>query len=126
MSQTNTPRTIIGGRDEDDMGQKLLQINFKVTTTTADYAKMVAPLADPIAKVHGLVWKVWIYNEQQHEAGGIYLFKDEASANDYLGGDIVAGMKAQTTLKDITVKVSDIDEGLSRKTRGPIAIPVAV
>ena len=42
-------------RDEDDMGQKILQINFKVTTTTADYAKMVAPLADPIAKVHGLV-----------------------------------------------------------------------
>lgn len=107
------------------MAQKIVQINFKLTTPTADYAKMAGPLADPIAKVHGLVWKVWIYNEQQHEAGGIYLFKDETAANDYLAGDIVAGLKSQTTIKDITVKMSDIDEGLSRKTRGPIAIPVA-
>ena len=53
------------------MAHKIVQINFKLTTPTADYAKMAGPLADPIAKVNGLVWKVWIYNEQQREAGGI-------------------------------------------------------
>ena len=107
------------------MTQKIVQINFKITTPVADYATMVAPMADSIGKTPGLEWKVWLFNEQNHEAGGVYLFRDEASANAYLGGEIVATMKKQTTIKDITVKISDVDEKLSSHTRGPIKNAVA-
>ena len=102
------------------MTQKLLQINFTITTSTKDYATMAAPLADPIAKTPGLEWKVWIFNEQNHEAGGLYLFRDEASVNAYLHGDIVAGLKKQPTIKDISAKIFDVDEKLTHMTRGPI------
>ena len=102
------------------MTQKLLQINFKITSTVKDYAMLVAPLADPIGKSPGLEWKVWIFNEQNHEAGGIYLFRDEASVNAYMHGDLVAGLKKQPTIKDISAKIFDIDETLTQKTRGPI------
>lgn len=102
------------------MTQKLLQINFKLTSSVKDYATMVAPLADPIAKTPGLEWKVWIFNEQNHEAGGIYLFKDEASVNAYMNGDLVAGLKKQPTIKEISAKIFDVDESLTQKTRGPI------
>ena len=106
------------------MTQKLLQINFKITTSVKDYATMVAPLADPIAKTPGLEWKVWLFNEQNHEAGGAYLFRDEASVNAYLNGDIVAGLKKQPTIKDISEKIFDVDENLTHKTRGPIKAAV--
>ena len=102
------------------MTQKLLQINFKITTSAKDYATLVAPFADPIAKSPGLEWKVWIFNEQNHEAGGVYLFRDEASVNAYMHGDIVAGLKKQPTIKDISAKIFDVDENLTQKTRGPI------
>jgi hypothetical protein len=107
------------------MTQKLLQINFKITTSVKDYATMVAPLADPIAKTPGLEWKVWFFNEQSHEAGGVYLFRDEASVNAYLNGDLVAGMKKQPTIKDISAKIFDVEENLTHKTRGPIKHAVA-
>jgi hypothetical protein len=109
-----------------NMTQKLLQINFKITTSVKDYATMVAPLADPIAKTPGLEWKVWIFNEQDHSAGGVYLFRDEASVNAYMHGDIVAGLKKQPTIKDISAKIFDVDENLTHKTRGPIKTTVAV
>ena len=108
------------------MTQKIVQINFKITSSVKDYATMVAPLADPIAKTPGLEWKVWLFNEQNHEAGGVYLFRDDASAKAYLNGDLVAGMKKQPTIKDISAKVFDVEENLTLQTRGPIKTAVAV
>ena len=107
------------------MTQKILQINFKFTQSADDYVKLVAPFADPIAAVPGLSWKVWILNDKAHEAGGIYLFKDEASVNAYLRGDLVTGLKQQPTLKDLSTKVFDVVEDMSLKTRGPIKDMVA-
>ncbi len=107
------------------MTQKILQINFQITSSVKDYATLVAPFADPIAKTPGLDWKVWLVNEQSHEAGGVYLFRDEASVNAYLNGDIVAGLKKQPTIKDISAKVFDVAEDLTHTTRGPIKAAVA-
>jgi len=102
------------------MTQKILQINFQFTQSATDYVKLVAPFADPIAAVPGLSWKVWILNEKAREAGGIYLFKDDASVNAYLRGEIVTGLKQQPTLKALTTKVFDVIEDMTQKTRGPI------
>jgi hypothetical protein len=109
-----------------NMTQKILQINFKITTSVKEYTTMVAPMVDPIAKTPGLEWKVWLFNEQDHEAGGVYLFRDESSAKAYLNGDLVAGMRKQPTIKDISAKLFDVEENLTHKTRGPIKTAVAV
>jgi putative monooxygenase ydhR len=107
------------------MTQKILQLNFKFTSSATDYVKLVAPFADPIAAVPGLTWKVWLVNEKNREAGGIYLFRDEASANAYLNGEIVMGLKKQPTLLDISAKLFDVEESLTQKTHGPIKTAVA-
>jgi hypothetical protein len=107
------------------MTQKILQLNFKFTSSATDYVKLVAPFADPIAAVPGLDWKVWLVNEKNHEAGGIYLFRDEPSANAYLNGEIVMGLKKQPTLMDISAKLFDVEESLTHKTHGPIKTAVA-
>src|SRR4029077_18361736 len=46
--------------------QKILQINFKFTSSADEYKKLVAPFADPIAAVPGLEWKVWLVSEKNH------------------------------------------------------------
>ena len=49
------------------MPGKILQINFKFHMAREQYEAAVAPLAEPIAAVPGLVWKVWLMNEAEQE-----------------------------------------------------------
>ncbi|QLQ04640.1 MAG: YdhR family protein [Anaerolineae bacterium] len=65
------------------MSQSLLQVNFNFSGTRADYEAASLPNAAPIAAIPGLVWKIWPMNEAAHEAGGIYLFDDEAAAQGF-------------------------------------------
>jgi hypothetical protein len=40
-------------------------------------------LASDIAKEHGLVWKIWLEDQETRHAGGIYLFEDRSAAERY-------------------------------------------
>jgi hypothetical protein len=107
------------------MSQKILQINFKLNMPPAEYEQAVAPLAGAIAETPALAWKVWLINAAQHEAGGLYLFDDEASLQAYVNGPIVDGVKKHPGLSDITAKVFDVIERVSLITRAPIRESVA-
>ena len=102
------------------MSKKTLQINLKFNVSKADYEEETSQLAQPIAGVKGLLWKLWLMNEAENEAGGIYLFEDESSMNAYLEGDIVDGLKKHPAISDIKVKIFDVMEKHSKITRGPI------
>jgi hypothetical protein len=102
------------------MAVRVLQINFKFSVPTADLANAFAPLVDDIAATPGLRWKVWIINEEEHEAGGIHLFDDDASMQAYLGGAIISGLKAHPALSEISAKQFDVIGDFTAKTRGPV------
>ena len=102
------------------MSEKILQINFKFNISGEEYEKAVSPIAGPIAAVDGLRWKVWIVNEAENEAGGIYLFADESSVQAYLAGPIVAQLKSHPALSDISAKVFDVMDKPTAVTRGPL------
>ena len=105
------------------MSQKVLQINFKFNVTRAQYEGAVASLAEPVAAVPGVLWKVWIMNEAENEAGGIYLFADGDTLQGYLDGEIVAGIVSHPALSDFSVKSFDVLHDLSMVTRAPITMP---
>jgi hypothetical protein len=116
---------IFNPKKEHTMSKKLLQINFKFNVTGEAYTQAVTPLADNIASVPGLHWKVWIINEEQSEAGGILLFNDGDALNSYLTGDIAAGIVNHPALSDFSVKTFDIMEEQTAITRGPLKQPAA-
>jgi len=66
------------------MAEKILQLNFKFSVTKAEYDQAASSLANEFAAVAGLRWKIWLMNEKENEAGGIYLFDDESSLLAYL------------------------------------------
>jgi hypothetical protein len=100
-----------------DMSQKILQINYKLNGPRAEYEKENLPYAKPIADTPGLCWKVWIINENQMEAGGIYLFDNEAAAQAFVDGPIGTELKNDPTL---SMKEFDVMEELTAITRGPL------
>lgn len=102
------------------MPGKILQVNFKFNVTSAEYEQAVTPLANNFAAVDGLVWKIWIMNEADSEAGGIYFFKDDSSLKTYLDGELAAGVKSHPALSDMSAKVFDVMDDLTAVTRGPV------
>ena len=102
------------------MAQKLLQVNFKFSIPRADLEAAMLPAAQPIADSPGLRWKVWLMNESEREAGGLYLFESDAAAQSYLSGPIVAALKSNPVVSNISAKVFDVLEGHTAITRGPL------
>lgn len=102
------------------MSGKILQINFQFKVPASEYIGSVKPLASDIAAVPGMLWKVWIMNEAENEAGGIYWFSDGDSLNAYLEGPIVAGIASHPALENISVKIFDNISELSEVTNGPV------
>ena len=101
---------------------RILQINFNYDMTSTEYEEAVAPLANPIANMDGLVWKVWIINKEAKEAGGIYLFKNAAAVDAYMSGEIVAGIASNPKFTNISAKQFDAMESISSITRAPFEV----
>jgi hypothetical protein len=99
------------------MSAKILQINYKLNGPRAEYERENLPYAQPIADLPGLRWKVWIINEAQSEAGGIYLFDDDPAVQAFLEGPIIAEMKGDPTL---SIKAFDVIAELTTITHGPV------
>jgi hypothetical protein len=70
-----------------------------------------------------MVWKIWTENSRTGDCGGVYLFTDERSANDFLKEHLPR--LESLGIKDVRAKVLDVNEGLSHITRAPIATSVA-
>lgn len=99
------------------MSAKVLQINYKLNGPRTEYEQENLPYAQPIADIPGLRWKVWIINEAQCEAGGIYLFDNDAAVQAFVNGPIIAEMKGDPTL---SIKPFDVIAELTTITRGPL------
>lgn len=102
------------------MPQQILQVNVKFSIPRADLETAWLDAAQPIADTPGLLWKVWLMNEKESEAGGIYLFENEAAIQAYLDGPIVAALKASPAISDISAKVFGVMPYHSSMTRAPL------
>ncbi len=102
------------------MAGRLLQLNFKFSVTGPEYEAAVGPLADDFAALDGLIWKIWMIDEEKSEAGGIYLFEDEASVQAYLEGPLAAGVLNHPALSEFSAKQFDVMDGVTGVTRGPV------
>ena len=102
------------------MALKLLQIDYPFSGPWgSEMAEEYSGLARTIADVPGLICKVWTENPETGEAGGIYLFEDEASLDSYLEAKIER-MEA-SGIEDIRVRKFDVNERLTQITWGRIS-----
>jgi hypothetical protein len=65
-------------------------------------------------------------NEAEGEAGGIYLFNNEAALQAFLAGPIVAEVQHDPTLSNVSLKQFDVMEEHTAITRGPVQAGVRV
>lgn len=98
------------------MSAILLQIDFPTDGPFGkEMSEAYAELAQHLAQTPGLIWKIWTENEETKEAGGIYLFTDEAHAKSYLT-EHTARLKS-FGIQNIRSKIFSVNEPLSATTK---------
>jgi len=103
------------------MSESILLIEFNYSFSKEEYEEAATQLAPLFAELTGLRWKIWIMNEAESLAGGIYMFEDEDSVQDYLNGPLAAQVKSHPSLSNLTAKVFQVMAEPSAVTRGPVA-----
>ena len=104
------------------MSERLLQITFNFSVPKADYEQAANSLVNDFANLPGLIWKVWTLNEDQSEAGGIYMFESQASLDEFLAGPLAKTVTTHPALDNFSVKQFTIMKDLTEKTRGPVRL----
>jgi len=106
------------------MTEQILQINFGLNVSPTEYRAFAASVAQTVASVPGLRWKMWFLNEDTREAGGIYLFEDERTLKAYLSSDIIQTVRTHPALKNATFTHAPVMSDLTALTRGPVGATV--
>lgn len=76
--------------------------------------------ATVIASVEGLIWKIWILQQEEFEAGGIYLFASQEAAEAYLNGPVVQAVRSNPAVVSAESQLWDAESSLSAITRAPL------
>jgi rhodanese-related sulfurtransferase len=104
------------------MSHTIVQVNFNFSGLRAEYEAMTLPMAGPLAETPGLRWKVWLMDEAQQEAGGIYHFGDRDAAHGFAQA-LLAMLQANPTFSNLSIKSFDVMEPHSVITRGLPKLP---
>src|SRR5258706_4021195 len=109
-----------GNRKESEMEARFsVQIEFTLRMPEAAYLAHAESVVPVMRAIPGLQSKVWIMSEDGRKAGGLYLFRDAASARAYVEGPFVAGLRASPKLADVSVRISRVLETLTTATNAP-------
>lgn len=106
------------------MSKKILMTNFKVQAEKDELEQAFDKIlsreaAEHIAQTAGMRWKIWIKRSESQEAGGVYLFDDEAAAQAF-SERVVSLLKSVPLVTDVTVRIFAVVEEPTRITNGPI------
>ena len=85
----------------------------------ADYLKkMVEPDAPILAKVNGLISKVWLADVAKNTFGGFYLWESKQAMEAFMHSDLVKAVVSRPFVTNVSSVDYPVNETASRITRG--------
>jgi len=98
----------------------LLHLRFKLRVPPRASVAHSREAATTIASIDGLIWKIWVLQEEQSEIGGVYLFADREAAKAYLNHPVLQGMRSNPAVVSTESQLWDVENSLSALTRAPL------
>jgi hypothetical protein len=105
---------------------QLVVMHFKFNTSPAEYIHAMQPLVNEILNARGLRWKIWLMDESQHTAGGLYLFDDSSCLQVFLASPLMDRMQHHPSFTEVRVISFDVLEAETKITHGPLGAGVRV
>jgi hypothetical protein len=98
----------------------ILHLRFKLRVPPGVFLAHSREAASIIASVEGLIWKIWVLQEEEHEIGGMYLFASRETAEAYLNHPVVKTVCSNPAVAFTQSQLWDVESSLSAITRGPL------
>src|SRR5262252_2251531 len=98
----------------------VLQLRFKLRVPPDVLLAQSREAATIIASLEGLIWKIWVFEEEEFEMGGIYLFANRQTAEAYLNHPVIQAVRSNPAVVSTESKLLDVESSLSALTRGPL------
>jgi len=105
---------------------QMVVVTFKFGMSFVEYIRSIKPLTDEILNIPGLRWKIWLINEAQCTAGGLYLFDDASCVQSFLASPLMDRLRHHPTFTEIHVMPFDLLESETKTTHGPLGAGVRV
>ncbi|MBW3694492.1 monooxygenase [Vibrio sp. T187] len=100
---------------------KLLQVDFDFNGPFgAEMSQALVELAQSINHEPGMIWKIWTESSKDQLGGGIYLFEDRTSAQNYLA--MHSARLKQMGIKEVRGMIFDVNQPLSEINQGPLSL----
>jgi len=97
----------------------VLHLRFKLRVPPAVLIAHSREAASIIASVEGLIWKIWVFQEE-FELGGIYLFANRETAEAYLNHPVVQAVRSNPAVVSTQSQLWEVESSLSALTRAPL------
>ncbi len=98
----------------------VLHLRFKLRVPPDVLLDHSREAATAIASVEGLIWKIWVLQEEEFEIGGIYLFANRETAQAYLNHPVVRAICSDPAVVSTQSQLWDVESSLSALTRAPL------
>ena len=98
----------------------VLHMRLKLRVPTDVFLANSQEAATVIASVEGLIWKIWILQQEELEMGGMYLFANRETAEAYLNGPVVQAVRSNPAVVSTKSRLWDVESSLSAITRAPL------
>jgi hypothetical protein len=79
---------------------------------------MVEPDAPVLARVPGLISKVWLADEAKNTFGGFYLWENKMAMDAFMHSDLVKAVVSRPFVKDVSSVDFEVNQAASLITRG--------
>src|SRR5215471_3572237 len=106
--------------EESSATYTVLHLRFKLRVPPDVLFDHCRQAATAIASVQGLIWKIWVLQEEELELGGIYLFVDRETAEAYLDHPVIKAIRSNPEVVSAQSQLWDVENSLSALTRAPL------
>jgi hypothetical protein len=99
----------------------VLHLRFKLRVRPHALLAHCREAANAIASVEGLIWKIWVSQEEEFEMGGIYLFANREAAEAYLNHHpAIQAVRSNPAVVSAEAQLWAVENSLSALTRAPL------
>ena len=98
----------------------VLHLRFKLRVPPNVLLAHSREAATIITSVKGLIWKIWILQQEELEMGGMYLFANRETAEAYLNHPVTQAVRSNPAVVSTESQLWDVESSLSALTRAPL------
>ena len=100
------------------MTTQCVNVEIDLNGSAEEWLRHCEGMVEAMRSLPGLEWKLWLSDADSRTAGGVYLFRDAASADAYVSGPIIAWLRSSPLVRAVRVRTSPVADELSRRTLG--------